>query len=134
MEFAGIRVLVLDAAGKQTLAMVRGLKEIGCHVTVLCRSRLDVCYASRLPDRKLLVPEADPRSEEYIPELLRIVSSGEYDVLMPVGELSTNPVTKHEEEFRNYVRLACAPRAAYLNAYDKQRTFDLAAQGGFQFL
>lgn len=130
MEFAGIRVLVLDAAGKQTLAMVRGLKEIGCHVTVLCRSRLDVCYASRLPDRKLLVPEADPRSEEYIPELLRIVSSGEYDVLMPVGELSTNPVTKHEEEFRNYVRLACAPRAAYLNAYDKQRTFDLAAQAG----
>lgn len=130
MDFTGIRVLVLDGEGKQTLAMIRGLKEIGCHVTALCRSRLDVCYASRLPDRKLLVPGADQRSGEYIPELLRIVSTGEYDVLMPVGEPSTNPVTQHEEEFRKYVRIACAPRETYIKAFNKQITFDTAIENG----
>ena len=35
MRFDDKRVLVLDGAGKQTLAMIRGLKEIGCHVTAL---------------------------------------------------------------------------------------------------
>ena len=130
MDFTGIRVLVLDGEGKQTLAMVRGLKEIGCHVTVLCRSRLDACYASRLPDRKLLVSGVSQRSEGYIPELLRIVSTGEYDVLMPVGELSTNPVTQHEEEFKKYVRIACAPRETYIKAFNKQTTFDTAIENG----
>lgn len=130
MDFHGIRVLVLDGDGKQTLAMIRGLKEIGCHVTVLCQSRIDTCYVSRLPDRRLLVPEADPENEQYIPMLLKLVSTGDYDVLMPVGELSTNPVTRYESEFGKYVKLACAPRETYVKAFDKQTTFDTAMDNG----
>ena len=54
MDFSGIRVLVTDGAGKQPLAMVRGLKEIGCHITVLCSSKWDSCYVSNKPDKKIL--------------------------------------------------------------------------------
>ena len=54
MDFCGIRVLVLDGAGKQTHAMIRGLKDIGCHVTVLCSSKNNTCYVSNLPDEKIL--------------------------------------------------------------------------------
>lgn len=128
MDFKGLRVLVLDAAGKQTLAMVRGLKEIGCEVTVLCKSKLDTCYASNLPDKKLLIPEMAAPGEEYIRRLLEIVSKGDYDVLMPIGELSTDPVTRHEEEFKKYVKIACAPRETYIKAFNKQITFDTAIE------
>ena len=128
MEFKGLRVLVLDGAGKQTLAMIRGLKELGCHVTVLCESKLDTCYASRLPDRRLLMPEVSLKSANYIKHLLRIVSKGDYDVLMPIGELSTNPVTRHEKEFNKYVKIACAPRETYIKAFNKQMTFDTAIE------
>jgi predicted ATP-grasp superfamily ATP-dependent carboligase len=130
MQFDGIRVLVLDGDGKQTLAMIRGLKEIGCRVTVLCGSKLDVCWASKMPDKKLLMPEADWESDEFIPILLKLVSTGEYDVLMPIGELTTNPVTQHEAEFQKYVKLACAPRETYIKAFDKQTTFDTAMENG----
>ena len=34
MDFSELKVLVMDAAGKQTLAMVRGLKEPGCSVSL----------------------------------------------------------------------------------------------------
>ena len=130
MEFKNLRVLVLDGGGKQTLAMVRGLKEIGCCVTVLCKSKLDVCYVSRLPDRKLLMPDMAVIDGHYIETLLRLVSTGDYDVLMPIGELSTNPVTQHEDAFKKYVKLACAPRETYIKAFNKQITFDTATENG----
>ncbi len=130
MNFEGLRVLVLDGSGKQTLAMIRGLKEIGCIVTVICKSKVDVCYVSRLPDKKLLMPEMAIVDDNYIRSLLQLVSTGSYDVLMPIGELSTNPVTQHEDEFKKFVKLACAPRDTYINAFNKQITFDTAMENG----
>lgn len=130
MNFGGLRVLVLDGSGKQTLAMIRGLKEIGCIVTVICKSKLDVCYVSRLPDKKLQMPEMAIVDDNYIRSLLQLVSTGSYDVLMPIGELSTNPVTQHEDEFKKFVKLACAPRDTYINAFNKQITFDTAMENG----
>lgn len=130
MNFKGIRVLVLDGSGKQSVAMIRGLKEIGCHVTVLCTTKLDTCYVSRLPDEKLLVQGMTPQNPEYISFLVNQVKGGKYDVIMPVGELSTNPVTLHEEEFIPYVKIACAPRDTYIKAFNKQITFDTAIENG----
>lgn len=121
---------MLDGSGKQTLAMIRGLKEIGCHVTALCASKLDVCYVSNLPDEKLLMPDMAIVNDHYIETLLKIVSSGSYDVLMPIGELTTNPITQHESEFKKYVKLACAPRETYIKAFNKQITFETAMENG----
>ena len=130
MDFKGLRVLVLDSSGKQTLAMVRGLNDIGCDVTVLCKSRLDVCYVSRIPDHKLMIPEMAVIDDNYIRRLLEIVSHGDYDVLMPIGELTTNPITQHEDEFKPYVKIACAPRDTYIKAFNKQITFNTAIENG----
>lgn len=130
MDFKNLRVLVLDGSGKQTLAMIRGLKEIGCHVTALCASKLDVCYVSNLPDEKLLMPDMAIVNDHYIETLLKIVSSGSYEVLMPIGELTTNPITQQEAEFKKYVKLACAPRETYIKAFNKQITFETAMENG----
>ena len=54
MDFSKIRVLLTDGGARQTLTILHGLKEIGCHVTVLCSSKYEVCYASKLPDEKIL--------------------------------------------------------------------------------
>lgn len=128
MDFKGIRVLVIDGSGKQPLAMIRGLKEIGCHVTVLCTSKLDTCYVSRLTDHKLLVKDMTPQNPDYISFLETQVKSGNYDVLMPIGELSTNPITANEDKFKPYVKIACAPRETYIKAFNKQITFDTAIE------
>lgn len=130
MEFQGLRVLVLDGAGKQTLTMVRGLKELGCHVTVFCKSQRDTCYVSKYPDKKILSNISIEKQKEYTDYLLKLVSAGDFDVLMPIGELSTNPVTQREEEFKKYVKLACAPRDTYIKAFNKQITFDIAIENG----
>ena len=130
MDFSKIRVLVTDGDGKQPLAMVRGLKELGCHVTVLCGSKKDTLYVSNKPDIKVLNSVMNNKDNSTLQFLLSLVSSGNYDVLMPVAEAFTDFVTKHEEVLGKYVKLACAPREVYIKASNKQITFDEAMRLG----
>ena len=126
MDFKGLRILVTDGGGRQTMTILHGLKDLGCEVTVLCASKLDLCYKSNAADHKVLNERADPLGDDYIDYLIELLRSGKYDALLPVAEMTTNKITAVEDEIRKYVRLACAPRSAYINAFDKQRTFEIA--------
>lgn len=130
LEFSKIRVLVTEAAGKQSLTIVRGLKDIGCHVAVICGDKSASCYVSNRPDEKIINEHIFNRDAQAMDELLKLVKTGNYDVVMPIGELGTSFITEHEDELKPYVKLACAPRISYINAYDKQRTFDIANEIG----
>lgn len=130
MDFTKIRVLVTDSGGKQPYAMIRGMKDIGCHVSVICGSKTDTCYVSNKPDEKILNTELKENNEEKFKWILSLVASGKYDVLMPIGEMSTDFITQHEDEFKKYVRLACAPRNVYIKCFNKQITFDQAIKSG----
>lgn len=128
MDYTKLRVLVTDGGGRQTLTILRGLKAIGCYIGVLCTSKLDVCYASNIPDAKIIDKRNATTSENFIPFLIETIQKGRFDVLLPVAEMSTNAITTQEILLKKYVKLACAPRQSYINAFDKQRTFDLASQ------
>lgn len=128
MNFEGLRVLVLDGAARQTLTILHGLKELKCHVTVLCAAKWDLCYSSNVPDEIILREEATAKNKEFIDCLIGLLRTGDYDVMLPVAEMTTNKVTEAETELKKYVKLGCAPRLAYINAFDKQRTFEIAMQ------
>lgn len=129
MEFSNIRVLVPEA-GKQALAMVRGLKELGCHVTVVSQSKLNAGYTSKLPDKKILFDSLLIDMDKTLEFLFDEVGSGNYDVLMPIGEKSTSIVNSHESEFKRLIKVACAPMDAYMQVFNKQNTFDKAIEIG----
>lgn len=130
MDFSKIRVLVTDSGGKQPYAMIRGLKEIGCHVTVICGSKYDTCYVSNKPDERILNTRFKENNDDKFQWILSLVASGKYDVLMPIGEMSTNFITQHEDDLKKYVKIACAPRDVYIRAFNKQITFDQAMKSG----
>lgn len=127
-DFKNKKILVTDGSGRQTLTILHGLKELGCKVSILCTSKLDLCYASNIPIERILDEKASPSHAQFEKFIISLVSSGKYDVLFPIGESSTNRITMIEDELRKYVKLACAPRSAYINAFDKQRTFEIASQ------
>ncbi|MBR4913596.1 MAG: ATP-grasp domain-containing protein [Bacteroidales bacterium] len=132
MDFTKIRVLVTDSGGKQPYAMIRGLKDLGCHVTVICGSKHDTCYVSNKPDKRILNTKYLKDDDDKFRWILSLVETGEYDVLMPIGEKSTDFITQHEAEFKKYVKLACAPRDVYIKCFNKQITFDQAIKSGVQ--
>lgn len=128
MDFSNISVLVIGS-GKQSQAMIRGLKELGCRVTVTCGSTRAISYVSNQPDKRIITHFAshDARAAQ---ELLDLVKGKEYDAIMPIGEMVTDFVTQHEEELKPYVKLACAPREVYIKAFNKQITFETAMDNG----
>lgn len=130
MDFTKVRVLLTDGSARQTLTILHGLKEIGCHVTVLATTSKSVCAVSKLPDKKIVDSRCDCKNSEYVSFLMSLVSNGDFDVLFPIGELATNKITENEDEFKKYVKLACAPRSAYQNAFNKQKTYETALKLG----
>lgn len=126
MDFTKVRVLVTDGGARQTLTIIRGLKEAGCRISVICSSKLDACYASNIPDEKILDKNGAGSYEGFEELVLTLLKTGKYDVLLPVAEMTTNRITGREEEFSRYARLACAPRSAYVQAFNKQATFEQA--------
>ena len=129
MEFKGIKVLVMEG-GKQSLAMIRGLKELGCLVTVVCSTKLDACYNSNKPDEKILMPSFEWGGQEMFDFYVSLIKDGAYEVMMPIGEYCTSFAIKHDDEFKKYVKLACAPKEAYMKVFNKQVTFDHAMRLG----
>jgi D-aspartate ligase len=130
MDYTNIHVLLTDGAARQTLTILHGLKEAGCKVTVLCGSKLDVCYNSKLPDKKILDDLCESRTDGYIEYVLSLLKTGVYDVIVPISELTTNKITQNEEIISKYTKIAGASRSAYIQAFDKQRTFELAVSTG----
>lgn len=128
MDFKGKKVLVTDGGGKQTLAMIRGLRDLGCKITVLCTSKRDACYVSNIPDNRIITSSLKIDDPDSLHRLLSIITDGAYDVLMPIGEMSTNFVTSREDVLSKYVRLACTPRETYIKAFNKQTTFEQAME------
>ena len=57
MDFKGTRVLVLDGYGRQIATIVQQLHDLGCIITTLNTSKLDIGYTSHYPKKKLLHPE-----------------------------------------------------------------------------
>ncbi len=129
MDFTKVRALVLDGSGRQTLTMVHGLKDIGCKVSVICYAKSDICNHSKLPDEKIIYSKP-LYTEEYHQFILNLLASQKYDVIMPIGDASTEFVTSHEDEFKQYVKLACASRDAFEKASNKQYVLETAIRLG----
>ncbi len=131
IEFNKVRVLVTDGGGRQTLTIIHSLRELGCRVSVICHSKRDVCFVSRIPDKKILfVGNNLAYDESYAAFVMDLVMTGDYDVLLPVAEKTTDIISNNELKIGQYVRIACAPREAYIKAFNKQCTFDVAINNG----
>lgn len=117
--FVGKHVLLLEGYCKQILPFIRGFKEQGCEVSVLCGSKWDCGYASRLPDHKILgvcdlhKPE---ESEKYIIEL---VKTGNFDIVYPVFEFGARILSHNKKELSKYAIICANEKDIFDKANDK---------------
>ncbi len=128
MEFEGVRVLVLEGYARQSLPLLRAFKELGCHTSALCSSRLDVAYVSRFTDKRIIgVCDRDKVSEttEQVRELLK---TGEFDVVVPTVDFSAALLSYNKEEFRRYARIASNDPDTYEMAGDKFKTMKVCME------
>ena len=129
-QFAGKHVLVLEGYCKQCLPFIRGFKELGCEVSVLCGSKLDCGYTSRLPDHKILGVcdlHKQEESEKYIVEL---VKKGCFDLVFAPFDFSARVLSHHKKELSNYAIIYANDRDVFDRTYNKEEVMRVCMDNG----
>lgn len=125
-----LHILVLEGYCKQSLPFLRAFKEEGCEVSVLCGSRLDCAYVSRLPDHKILGVCDIHRPEETEETIVNLVRTGQYDLVFPLFDLSARILSHHKEELSRYAYICANERDVFDAANDKNNVMRVCMENG----
>ena len=125
-------ILVTDGFCKQVLPFLRAYKEMGCEVTVLCDSKLNCGYASRLPDHKILATDCDFRHCKGTEELLdMLVKTGNYDMITTPSFDGTLKIVSHNKtEWSKYLHVCVNEQDVFDLAYDKNEVMRVCMENG----
>jgi predicted ATP-grasp superfamily ATP-dependent carboligase len=127
---AGKHVLILEGYCKQCLPFIRGFKDLGCEVSILCGSRLDCGYASRLPDHKILGICDLKRPEESEEYIVNLIKNGKYDLVFPLFDFSARILSHHKEELSPYAIIYANAPDVFDAANDKLHVMQVCMDNG----
>jgi len=130
MDFKRKRVLILEGYARQCLPYLRAFKKFGCETALLCNSKLDCGYLSRLPDHKILGtcdPDRYEESEKYIVDLIK---KGNYDLVFPLVDFSAKILAYNKEELSKYARIASNNKHVFERSQDKLEVMSVCMENG----
>ena len=119
MKWNGKRVLILEGYARQSLPVMRAFKKLGCKVSILCDSKVDIAYASILPDEKILGVCNPLRFDETTSYVRDLLKTGKYDIVFPLVDFSEKILSYNKEEFQKYAKVICNDKVVFDVAQDK---------------
>lgn len=125
-----IKVLITDGYARQTLPMSKGFKELGCTVTVICFSKLDVGYVSKYTDIKLVAPCGKDEYAEQEKYATALIASNQYDLVVPMTDYSAAYLSKKKDVLSQYAKIAVNDWEVFKYAIDKMNTAKACAHFG----
>lgn len=124
------RIVVLDGFSKQCLPFIREFRELGCEVTIVCGSRLDAGYVSRLPHHKILT-SFNWRTGEGTEVFIRnLAKSGKYDILLPLFDSTCRTVANLKTELSQYLEVVSNDKDIFDRANDKNEVMRICMENG----
>ena len=121
-DLRGVRVLLLEGFARQNMALMPALKALGCHLTTYNASKLDVGYASKYPDVRLIRFWDREDAEASFAALMDVLRQGHYDVVIPMTDFSATLLSDHIDEVRALAYPAVNEPEVFRRAADKQET------------
>lgn len=119
MDYKGKHILILEGYARQCLPFMKSFKKMGCEISLLCGSKLDLGYWSRYPDHKIVGicdPDKYDESEKYICELIK---KGSFDLVLPLVDFSARILSENKVELSKYSKIASNDRDVFEIAQDK---------------
>ncbi len=125
-----VRVLVLDGRIQSCLPVLRALYAGGHHVTIAESDPLCVGFASRYAHQRLR--HRDPRQdpEGFLEDVRRFVAGGDFDVLIPILDVTAELISRHKAELSRFVRIPLVDYPIFMKARDKSQTMRIAQDLG----
>jgi predicted ATP-grasp superfamily ATP-dependent carboligase len=124
------RVLVTDGEERSVLAACRGLQSRGYEVTVTAGERLAVSHWSRSCARRVLTPCPSVDAAGFVDALVRTLSAGEHDVLIPGTDAALLAVSGSRARLEPRVRIGLPPDPVVRRSVDKRMLADASRAAG----
>lgn len=125
MDYSGIHVLIAEGRARQSLPLIKSFRKMGCKVSALCSSKLDVAFATRYTNNKILGVCDNSRAEDTTEQLRGLLKTGKYDVVVPTTDFSASILSQNKTEFSKYTHVVSAEWDVYKVASDKLKTMDV---------
>jgi len=124
------RILIADGHARQALALARAFKELGCSVTAVCESGLDVCSKSRYVDRVVKDKTIKDSPDLRVECIIREVSKGGYTLVVSFSDVTVEQIVLNKERIEKYCKTAVVDKDRFYLAYDKLNTMRICMDNG----
>jgi D-aspartate ligase len=127
-KYQHIKVLLIDGGSRQVMPMMKSLHALGCNITTFNSSKLDMGYASRYPDNKVLsfCNASEPiKSLESIRNELR---KNQYNLVIPLNDFVAIILSRNKKEFTQYAQIAVNDWDVFQYASDKLMTMKVCME------
>lgn len=129
-EFDGVKVLLVDGGDRQTLPLAKAFKKLGCIVTTLNGSRLDLGYVSRYPDKKILDKTIHNDKAAHIKAIRNCIKSKQYELLVTTSDDTAEALSLMKDEYKDVVKIDVNSPDLFYMAYDKLNTMKACMENG----
>lgn len=116
------KILLLDAANQNTLAILRHLGKKGYIIDVCGNQKASLALFSKYSRNKFIINEPAKNEAGFIADIIKILSAEKYDLIMPVGFKSYRACARHQEQIKQYTNLIITTNNNIELAADKRRT------------
>src|SRR5699024_5306475 len=119
-----------EGGSRQTLPMAKAFSELGCRVTTLNSSSLDVGNVSKYPTKKI-IGRCTPNDHSGTKnEIERILKNEKYDLVVPMSDFTASLLSKNKAFFSQYAEIATTDWEIFNNAFDKLNTMKICMDNG----
>lgn len=126
---SNVRVLVLNT-GTQALAIVHALNIAGYKVYLFCEQRSNYAGVSRFVDKRICA-KVSLKYDESLSALIEVINSEKIDVVIPMGDVAAEFLSKHKSELEPIVKFQSPDYKDFLYGYDKNRLMRLCNEKGY---
>jgi D-aspartate ligase len=130
MGYKNIRVLLTDGGSRQTLPMAKAFADLGCIVTTLNSTSLDLGNISRYPKGKIVIKGVDNNAELAYKKVEELLKTKKYDLVLPMSDFTANILGQNKEYFSQYAVIETNDTEVFNLAYDKLNTMTLCMETG----
>ena len=124
------KILLLDAANQNTLAILRHLGGKGYTIHLCGYQRDCLAMFSKYAAKKFIINEPAKNEAGFIDDVVRILSAEKYHLVMPVGFKSYKACARHQDLIKKYTSLIITSNENIELASDKRRTNEFAEKLG----
>lgn len=130
MEQYSDKILLTDGHARQALALARAFKELGCTVTALCESGLDVCAKSRYVDKVVKDTSIQERPDLRVERVLKEIADGSYTLVVSCSDITAEQIALNKGHIEEYAKTSVVGEDLFYIAYDKKQTMRVCMENG----